>query len=213
MWAVVPIKGFEAPKRRLATILSPAERGRLAAQMMQDVLATLTGLIGVMVVSGDARVLEMADGLGARAETERWPMGYSTAVRQAAETLASEGVGAMMHVPGDVPLITTDEVAQVAAAHQAAPAVTVVPSRDRDGTNCLALSPPTLLRPAFGADSFERHCALARQAGVEPTVLSLPGFALDIDTPADLRLFCQRAGDGRSLRYLTEAGIVERING
>ena len=212
MWAVVPIKGFAAPKRRLAAVLSPAERGRLAAHMMQDVLAALTGLDGVMVISGDAGVLEMAHDLGARTETDRRPQGYSTAVRQAAETLAAEGVGAMMHVPGDIPLINTDEVTGVVAAHRGARAVTVVPSRDRDGTNCLALSPPDLLRPAFGADSFERHCALARQAGVEPTVLSLPGFALDIDTPDDLRLFCRQAGDGQSLRYLAEAGIVERIS-
>lgn len=211
MWAVVPIKGFDAPKQRLADVLSPDERSELAKHMLRDVLAALTDLDGVMVISGDEGALNTARWLGARVVTERQPGGYSAAVRQAGEALAGEGVEAMMHVPGDVPLITRAEVAQIAELKVTAPAACVVPSRDRDGTNCLALWPPDLFQPAFGPDSFNRHCQIARDNGVEPTVLELNGFALDIDTPDDLRLFCAGHGNCSSLHYLQASGIAARM--
>ena len=211
MWAVVPIKGFDAPKQRLADVLSPDERGSLAEQMLRDVLAALIDLDGVLVISGDERALNAARWQGVRVLRERQPGGYSAAVRQAGEVLAAEGVTAMMHVPGDVPLITREEVARVADLEVAAPAACVVPSRDRDGTNCLALWPPDLFQPSFGPDSFNRHCQIARDSGVEPAILELEGFALDIDTPDDLRLFCTGTGNCGSLRYLQASGIAARI--
>jgi 2-phospho-L-lactate guanylyltransferase len=211
MWAVVPIKGFDAPKQRLADVLSSEERGALAEHMLRDVLAALSDLEGVVVISGDKQALNKARWLGARVMAERQPGGYSAAVRQAGEVLAGEGVAAMMHVPGDVPSITAGEVAQIANLNLTAPGACVVPSRDHDGTNCLALWPPDLFQPAFGPDSFNRHCQIARDSGVEPTILELDGFALDIDMPDDLRLFCAGDHDCGSFRYLHASGIAARI--
>ena len=179
--------------------------------MLRDVLAALIGLEGVVVISGDEQVLNMARWQGARVMRERRPGGYSAAVRQAGEVLAEEGATAMMHVPGDVPLITPAEVARIANLDMVSPGVCVVPSRDRDGTNCLALWPPDLFQPAFGRDSFNRHCQIARDRGVEPAILELSGFALDIDTPDDLRLFCTGAGHCGSLHYLQASGIAARV--
>jgi 2-phospho-L-lactate guanylyltransferase len=212
MWAVVPIKGFDAPKQRLADVLSADERGALAEHMMRDVLAALTALDGVMVISGDEAALNAARRAGVRVMRERRPGGYSAAVAQAGEVLAGEGIEAMMHVPGDIPLITAAEVAQIAEIPAAVPGACVVPSRDHDGTNCLALWPPDLLQPAFGPDSFNRHCQMLRDGGVAPKVLELDGFALDIDTPDDLRLFCAGQGDCGSLRYLWASGIAARVS-
>ncbi|MBT3331373.1 MAG: 2-phospho-L-lactate guanylyltransferase [Rhodospirillaceae bacterium] len=211
----MPIKGFSSPKQRLADVLSPEERSQLAEHMLRDVLNALGALDGVVVISSDEKVLNEARWQGVRVMSERGAGGYSAAVAQAGQTLAGEGIAAMMHVPGDVPLITPDEVGQIANAQISAPGACVVPSRDRDGTNCLALWPPDLLQPAFGPDSFNRHCQMLRDHGVEPTILELAGFALDIDTAADLRLFCTGdrvgAGDCGSLQYLKASGIAARV--
>ncbi len=211
MWAVVPIKGFDAPKQRLAEVLSPVERSELARQMLRDVLAALVDLDGVMLVSADEEALNMARWQGVRVLRESQGGGYSAAVRQAGEALAAEGAAAMLHVPGDVPLISRAEVARIATLDLTAPAACVVPSRDRDGTNCLAMWPPDLFQPAFGPDSFNRHCRIARDMGVEPTILELEGFALDIDTPDDLRLFCTGHRECGTLDYLRASGIVARL--
>ena len=211
MWAVVPIKGFESPKQRLAETLSPKERGDLAECMLRDVITALEDLEGILVISGDAAALEVAYCLGARVMEEKGNGGYSAAVHQACKILASEGVTGMMHVPGDVPLISRDEVKQIASLQANDPGACVVPSRDFGGTNCLALWPPDLMEPAFGSDSFRRHCEMLRNLGIKPIVLELDGFALDIDTLEDLRLFCMGQKNCSSLQYLQSSGISVRI--
>ena len=101
------------------------------------------------------------------------------------------------------------------AAHEGAggdgPAVTLVPSHDRRGTNCVLCSPPGVLPFAFGHDSFGPHCEAARARGIAPRILPLPGLGLDIDTPDDLRAFIARPTAGRTLDYLRESGIAERL--
>ena len=211
MWAIVPIKGFESPKQRLADILSQKERGDFAECMLRDVITALDDLEGILVISGEAAALEVAYCLGARVMEEKGNGGYSAAVHQACKILASEGVTGMMHVPGDVPLISRDEVNQIASMQVNIPGACVVPSREFGGTNCLALWPPNLMEPAFGADSFQRHCKLVEDLGIKPIVLELDGFALDIDTSEDLRLFCMGQKNCSSLQYLQSSGISARI--
>ena len=89
--------------------------------------------------------------------------------------------------------------------------MTLVPAHDRRGTNCVLCSPPGALPFAFGHDSFEPHCRAARARGIAPRIVPLPGLGLDIDTPDDLRAFLAGPGAGRTLDYLRESGIAERL--
>ena len=118
-------------------------------------------------------------------------------------------------MPGDVPGASVEEIEAVLAAHVSTgadrPAVTLVPSHDRRGTNCVLCSPPGVLPFAFGHDSFQPHCEAARTQGIVPRILPLPGLGLDIDTPDDLRAFAARPTPGRTLDYLRESGIAERL--
>ena len=41
--------------------------------------------------------------------------------------------------------------------------------------------------------------------------MALAGLGLDIDTPDDLRAFMARPAAGRTLDYLRESGIAERL--
>jgi len=61
-----------------------------------------------------------------------------------------------------------------------------VPSRSGLGTNGVALAPPDAMTLTFGEPSFARHLETARQRGLAPRVLTLPGLGLDIDAPEDL---------------------------
>ena len=86
-------------------------------------------------------------------------------------------------MPGDTPLLDPTELD--ALLGRRAP-VTIVPDRHGTGTNCLMLEPPEAIEPSFGPDSFDRHAAAARAAGIEPVVDPVPSLTLDIDTPEDL---------------------------
>jgi 2-phospho-L-lactate guanylyltransferase len=188
VWAAVPVKEFAGAKQRLAPMLSPEQRQKLAAAMLEDVLAALAQvpLAGIMVNTADKLATELAQRYGARVVTECARDGHTDAVAAMARILAAEGREAMLTVPGDIPRVTAGEIAEVIAARRPPPSVTIVPSRDERGSNAVLCSPPLVMPLRFGDDSFVPHLAAARLRGMESTVLKLPGIALDIDQPLDI---------------------------
>ena len=108
----------------------------------------------------------------------------------------------MLTLPGDIPLVTAAEIAQLLAAHRPAPAFTIAPSHDEMGSNAVLLSPPDAVPLRFGDDSFVPHLAAAEACGIAPTVLHLPGIALDIDNPSDLAHFARLGSRTRAGLWL-----------
>ena len=189
VWAVVPVKELDRAKERLAPALPPERRRALMLAMLEDVLTALaatTGLSGLAVVTVDAAACRLAARYGARIIETGARDGHSGAVAAAARLLAVEGCSGMLTLPGDIPLVTPAEIAQLLAAHRPAPAFTIAPSRDERGSNAIICSPPDAVPLRFGEDSFFPHLRAAEACGIRPTVLRLPGIALDVDTPEDL---------------------------
>ena len=208
IWAAVPVKEFSQAKQRLSAMLSPAQRQALVAAMLEDVLAALatSPVAGIIVNTVDSRATEIAHRFGARVVTISARDGHSGAVGAIAKVLAAERGAGMLTCPGDIPGLRPEDIATLLAAHSAAPAFTIAPAYDSRGSNGIILSPPTLLPLQFGDDSFLPHLDAARRCNVEPAVLRLPGFAHDIDNPADVRAFLHAGlGEGtRSLKLLKE---------
>jgi len=189
VWAAVPVKEFAGAKQRLAPLLTPEQRQALAAAMVEDVLAVLADapLAGVIVNTVDPLATELARRFGARVVTDNARDGHTGAVAAMARILAAEGREAMLTVPGDIPRVTASEIAAVIAARRLAPSLTIVPAHDERGSNAVLCSPPLVMPLHFGDDSFLPHLAAARAVGIEPTILRLPGIALDIDQPLDMQ--------------------------
>ncbi|MDP8969360.1 MAG: hypothetical protein M3N52_02430, partial [Actinomycetota bacterium] len=55
------------------------------------------------------------------------------------------------------------------------------------GTGALLRRPAQVMGTAFGEQSAAAHLRLAREARVRHVRLRLPGLALDVDTPVQLR--------------------------
>ncbi len=214
MWAVVPIKDFADAKERLSPVLSLSERCVLARTMAEDVLRTLLAvseLGGVAVVTRDAEARRLCAGLGVRVLAEPRNRGQTVAVMAASRTLEGEGVTDVLTIPGDVPLVLPRDVRSVVAAHGAAPAMTIVPARDRKGSNCVVLSPPGCVTLRFGENSFYPHLEAAREAGVSPLAVELPNLALDVDTPDDLDLLMGESPRTRAQEFLAKVGVPGRF--
>lgn len=214
MWAVVPIKDFAGAKERLSPVLRPSERRALARVMAEDVLRTLLAVSefeGVAVVTRDAEARRLCAGLGAQVLAEPRNRGQTAAVMAASRTLEGEGVTDVLTVPGDVPLALPRDVRSVMAAHGAAPAMTIVPARDRKGSNCVVLSPPGCVALRFGENSFHPHLEAAREAGVPPLAVESPNLALDVDTPDDLDLLMRAPARTRAQEFLAKAGVPGRF--
>ncbi|EKF20892.1 2-phospho-L-lactate guanylyltransferase [Nitratireductor pacificus] len=193
-WAIVPVKRLDRAKSRLSLLLSRAERQELAGAMLRDVFDVLVGaerLSGIVVVTNDVQAAELASGIGASVVPDRLEAGTNEAVRQGLEWLLGRDCEGAIVVPGDVPFASPAEVDAVAGALDAH-AVVLVPALRDGGTNMLGLRPSNLMEPAFGPDSFTRHLAMARAAGITPRVLHLEGAGHDIDVSSDL--FCSAEG-------------------
>ena len=213
MWVVVPVKRFSNAKTRLAPLLSAAERESLAQAMLNDVLRAVRSsrlAAGVLVVSREVRArysVERSGGLF----LEESGSGLSAAIAQGGQWLATHGQRGMLMIPGDVPLVSAHEIDEVLAAHRAAPAVTLVPDREHDGTNALAVSPVDAIDFAFGQDSYSRHREAALAAGIVPDTRFLPGLALDLDHPLDLQTLLTHDSETETLAYLCDSGIARRV--
>src|SRR5260370_18777586 len=132
MWAVVPVKELDRARERLAPVLPPERRRALMLARLEDVLTALAatpGLGGLAVVTVDAAAQRLAARYGARIIEIGARDGHSGAVAAAASLLAAEGCPGMLTLPGDIPLVTPAETAQLPPAHPPAPPFPIPPSR------------------------------------------------------------------------------------
>jgi 2-phospho-L-lactate/phosphoenolpyruvate guanylyltransferase len=186
IWALVPVKRLGLAKARLAPVLSRSERAELARTMLHDVLTMLCGtrqLAGIVVVSGDATVAKLARLFDARVVGDVIESGVNAAVQQGLRTLDPSS-GALI-VPADVPFATAADL-QAVIRELDHYSVVLVPALSDGGTNTLAMRRPDLIAPSFGDDSFARHQALARDAGLGCGIIRSEGLGRDIDCPHDL---------------------------
>jgi 2-phospho-L-lactate guanylyltransferase len=187
IWAVVPVKRLGLAKQRLAPVLSRSERAELARTMLHDVLTTLCAtpqLAGIIVVSGDPAVAKLATLFDARVVGDVMESGINAAVQQGLRTPDLSSAGALV-IPADVPFATAADLQAVIAELGHFPIV-LAPALSDGGTNTLAMRRPDLIAPSFGDDSFARHQALARDAGLGCGIVRTEGLGRDIDYPCDL---------------------------
>jgi len=211
IWAALPVKEFAGAKQRLAPLLTPAQRATLAATMLEDVLTALagSGVAGILVNTLDPLAAGLARRYGARIIADDAQSGHTGAVAAIARTLTGEGRAGMLVLPGDIPRVTAAEIDALLAARRSAPSFTIAPAHDEQGSNGVLCLPPEAIPLRFGDNSYFPHLDMARRHGIEPTTVPLPGFALDIDHPDDLRAFLHAAPPlpTRTLALLRDFGV------
>lgn len=213
-YAVIPAKGFQGAKQRLAAILDPEERRQLATAMLTDTLLACGQsrlLSGFAVVTCDPTVAEVAATYQAEVIREPKAGGHSQAVAYAVAVCRQVGRSSLLTFPGDLPLITPADIDAIVTPVMPQASVVIIPNRDEMGTNAMLLSPPDCLPLQFGYDSFRRHLRLAAERQLRVDIRRNPRLALDIDEPADLALFAAQASQSLSYRLLYDLGILPRL--
>src|SRR5271169_1913234 len=170
--------------------------------MLLDVLETLhtwTNRPEVSIVTSDLFALELARQFDFQVILDHASRSETDAIEMATSFCERRGVDSTLVIPGDIPLINASELDQIleAAPHQGS---VLVPAADGRGTNAAWRRPAGLFPLRFGNDSFKPHLAAARATLKPCVVLSLPGIALDIDNPSDLRQLAEAPGETRAQR-------------
>jgi 2-phospho-L-lactate guanylyltransferase len=208
---LVPIKNLANAKQRLASVLNREARLNLVQAMLLDVFDALRAWPDpreVSIVSGDAFALHLAKRFDFDVIKDSADRGETDAIAIATQVCVSRGVDNTLVIPADIPLVQTRELEAIIEAAPAEGSV-LVPAADSRGTNAVLRNPAGLFPLRFGNDSFKPHLAAARATRKPCVVLSLPGIALDVDNPPDLRQLAAAPGETRSQRLLREWDLAE----
>ncbi|GAB4546471.1 MAG: 2-phospho-L-lactate guanylyltransferase [Anaerolineae bacterium] len=198
VWAIVPVKPFNRAKSRLAPVLSGEQRELLAERMFRHGLTVLTAIdkiAGVLVISRDTKALSIARDYGAHTVQESGTPELNPALARATEIIRLRDAEGALILPADLPLYTSDDIAQLLHLGRYQQSVVIAPDRADNGTNALLLVPPTIIPPSFGPGSFHRHYQLAEAASARIEVYRSARLAVDIDTPDDLTFYQHILGE------------------
>ena len=208
---LVPVKNLSAAKQRLAAILGQPARTKLAKAMLLDVLESIAmwqDRPEVGLVTGDPFALQLAHEFHFSVIADNANRGESDAIEMATRFCESHAIESALVIPGDIPLIQSWELEKIIAAAPAAGSV-LVPAADGRGTNAIFRRPAGLFPARFGNDSFRPHHAAAQATGKPCVVLSLPGIALDVDNPEDLRTLATAPGETRAQRLIRQWDLAD----
>ncbi|MGB5702149.1 MAG: 2-phospho-L-lactate guanylyltransferase [Polyangiales bacterium] len=189
-WALIPVKSFDRGKSRLAEVLPPNERAAFSRKLFEHVVRVLqksASIDGVAIVSDSTEAREQAEHLGAVAlEDVEGSQGLAEVVDAALNDLEARGATSVLVCMSDLPELSTDDIESVGRLLDEVDVV-LVPDLLQEGTNVVALKPPSVLPSCLGhEDSLQRHRDLARDLGLTVSVQLRNGISFDVDRPGDL---------------------------
>jgi 2-phospho-L-lactate guanylyltransferase len=206
---VIPVKPFDFAKQRLSGVLQPSQRAALARTMLVDVLNVVASAVApsdVIVVTASAEATEIAKRSRMQVLPEAAASDLNAAVEAASRHRMVQNAGGFLMLPADVPEITTAAIHQAFAALDQNFSLVLAPATSDGGTNLLACRPPHAIRPQFGTQSFAKHLAAGKQAGLACHVLNSAELGRDIDSPDDLVRFLDRRTSTLTDRLLRDFG-------
>jgi len=212
VWAVIPVKQISQAKQRLSKILSSEERRDFFSAMLEDVLSMMVKIDffeKIILATNCPHAISIAGRHGITHFETGPDDGLNQAAGETVNHLLENGISDMFLIPADIPLITEEEINSAIKAHPSAPSLTIIPSRDKLGSNCLLLSPPSRMPLKFGPDSYFRHLEIAKSNGLKINPMELPGFGLDIDEPKDLFQLLKAEGKTLSQKYLLQLNLLK----
>lgn len=186
MRIIVPHRGLEAAKTRLAPVLDPGAREQLARGLLLRVLKVAREACEDVVVITPSVALEpLVVEAGARLSAQHG-MGLNAGLEEARSEALLEGIDTLAVLHGDLPNLSADDIRALVEAVAGPAGVAIAPDRAGSGTNGLAQRPAGAIPFRFGVGSFAAHRDAAEASGLPLAVVKRPGLAFDLDTPEDL---------------------------
>jgi 2-phospho-L-lactate guanylyltransferase len=186
-WIVVLIKDFTSAKSRLAPVLGPRPRRRLAEMTATRALDAALAVAPTLAVCGSVEAADLARLRGAALIVEPAPSGQNPAAMRGLAEVSQRGAESALLLSSDLPLV--DEAALrrlLALSDTPGSLVIAAPADGRRGTNALYLRPPGHFSLHFGDASMPKFAEEARLRGRRFIVHDDPSLALDLDEPSDL---------------------------
>lgn len=208
---LVPVKDLNHAKQRLSTILDQAARTELAHAMLHDVLEVIAcweDRPEVAIVTCDSFALTLASRFGFEIIADHANTGETAAIAMATHVCEMRGVENTLVIPADIPLLEAWELRKIIESAPREGSV-LVPAGDGRGSNAIFRRPAGLFPLRFGTDSFKPHLAAAKATSKPCVVLTLPGIAVDVDHPSDLKHLLELPGHTRTQRLARQWDLTD----
>jgi 2-phospho-L-lactate guanylyltransferase len=203
---LIPVKDLSSAKQRLHSVLDQPRRTQLAQTMLEDVLeavAAVPSRPAVALVTSDPFAVGLAKRHGLDVIPDPDNLGETQAVETATAICRQRGAEFTLVLPGDIPLVTSNEIQTILDAAPSCGCV-LVPAADGRGSNAVLRRPCDLIPLRFGNESFLPHRAAAEATGYPCLILELPGVALDVDRAAEVALLLRRKPTTRTQLLLRQ---------
>ena len=212
-FVIVPVKDLSRAKERLSSVMPQEERTALAYAMLEDVLVALKNSSAdrKYIVTLDTKAIEIARGHGIGVIEEKEQNGESASVDYASQISMDMGATSVLVIPGDAPLITSDDIDFILEREKEAPSIIFISARDELGTNAFLRKPPNAIPSMFGHDSFNKHKAEADKKHIPYESFHNPRIGLDIDNPDDLKEFMSQKSNTKAYSELIRLNVVDKI--
>ncbi len=154
---------------------------------------------GTLVISRDTHALAIARDLGAHTVQESGAPELNNALMRATQVVGGWRSEAVLILPADLPLITPEDVRGMIELGRETMTVVIATDQNEDGTNAMMIRPPGIIPYAYGPGSYQRHIALAKEAGATFKRFHSERLALDIDMPSDLEQYYRLTRNGHEV--------------
>lgn len=197
LWVIVPHRGVNAGKSRLAAVLNEIARGKLNRWLLARTLQVVSTWLGspqrCVVVSPCEVTLALARKAGAVALPEEASAhGLNAALAQAAAHAAALGAQRLLVLPCDLPCLDVAALQALDAVPVSGQDAVIAPDRHHQGTNALLVN-AGVREFAFGDDSYARHLAQATARGSRSVACVHAALAFDLDTAEDFATWSHSA--------------------
>jgi 2-phospho-L-lactate guanylyltransferase len=204
------MKKLENIKSRLSTILTSSQRRELNVNMLKDVVNALKkskAVSQIIAVSADENLFKIVKNLHVKTLKESFEQGVNAAVACATDYCIKNGATAILILPSDIPLLSSEDVATIVRLGKKSPSIVLSPSIRFDGTNALLLNPPNIIMTHYDQDSFNSHLNEAAKKKISARVYMSSRVMLDLDTPVDVKEFLTKKTRSLAYKYLKNLGI------
>lgn len=175
---LIPLRSLRTGKQRLGSEFTQEQRSAIIEYMADRVVGAAREL-PILIVHDDPDVATWASDRGVASLRPATP-GLNEAVTAGRDLLAAHGVERVIVAHADLP--EADDLRQMLGPE----AISITPDRHRTGTNVLSVTTALPFTFAFGPESFERHCEIARNLGIAPRIVEAPDLRRDVNRPDDL---------------------------
>ncbi len=211
---IIPVKSLEFAKLRLNSILNSEQRKKLCINMFKDVIqaASATQKTNkIVTISSDPMILDIGSQFG-DIISEQMETNINESINSAIEFAIKKNANSVLIIPGDIPLITSNDIDEIFNYEINPPTIIISPSLRKNGTNLLFLMPSDIIKIEYGENSFQKHIEKARNVKNHNLIIhNSKNFGLDIDLPKDLFLFLKSPSQTLTYQYLTKIKLKGRL--